>query len=222
MHSECLWIKFCEGMTLYVEVKTVHPHTGDTEQNWRKVERRREHLTPRNEYIVDKQWMGATIFGNSFSARASFLAYSLETEAKLVQTCAIAPGRCVLVFCGTGFPWHPSELENFADFYRTGRHRADDPFARMELHHMAEHQIELSGNIEAFAAMIRKHDQINPGEWVYPVRGPHLAGIRLIGWRLGSKLANGPDHELLSSLLVRFVARRDNCVIGRPWERISP
>jgi hypothetical protein len=65
--------------------------------------------------------MGAAIFGNSFAARSSFLKYILETEAKLASHVAVQPGRGVLVFCGDGFGWDTSELEDFADFYRLGR-----------------------------------------------------------------------------------------------------
>jgi hypothetical protein len=161
-----------QGTTLYVEVKTVHPRTEDTERNWRKVEARQRHLSPGNHYVVAKEWMGATIFGNSFSARSSFLGYALETEDKLEAAHAVRPGRCVLVFCGNGFPWHVSELEDFADFYRTSLHRFDDPLAAMEQHHMTQHQLTLHRTIEAFAAMIRPDDSTEPTKWVYPVRGP--------------------------------------------------
>jgi len=117
--------------------------------------------------------MGATIFGNSFKARSSFLNYTLETEAKLKDHIAFRPGRAVLVFCGTGFAWHVSELEDFADFYRSGRHRIDDPFGKMERHAMEHCGPGPSRTLDGFAAMMRKHDEVDAGRWVYPVRGPN-------------------------------------------------
>jgi hypothetical protein len=50
-------------------------------------------------------------------------------EVRLAAAKAIRPGPGVLVFCGSGFAWRLSDLEDFADFYRTAVHRADDPFA---------------------------------------------------------------------------------------------
>jgi hypothetical protein len=78
----------------------------------------------------------------------------------------------VLVFCGTGFAWGISELEDFADFYRRGQHRVDDPFAAMEQHAIKEKSIELARTLEGFAALHRHHDGTDPLKWVYPVRGP--------------------------------------------------
>jgi hypothetical protein len=84
------------------------------------------------------------------------------------------PGRCILVICGSGAAWHVSELEDFADFYRCGRHRTDDPFAAMEQHTMSEGKTELARTLEGFAALIRHHDETEPHAWIYPVRGPSL------------------------------------------------
>ena len=156
-------------------MKTVEPRTEDNEKNWEKVERRQQYVTPGVHYVVDKQWMGATIFNNSFSARSSFLTYAIETEAKLKGHNAVEPGRAVLVFCGTGFAWHLSELEDFADSYRTGQHRFDDPFAKMEQRAMRSGGDQPSHTLDGFAAMMRKHDGIDPVKWVYPVRGPNWA-----------------------------------------------
>jgi hypothetical protein len=63
---------------------------------------------------------------------ASFLRYALEFEEKLLAVQATSPGAGCLIFCGNGIDWHPSQLEDFADFYRTGEHRPDDSFAEME------------------------------------------------------------------------------------------
>ena len=89
-----------DGEAVYVEVKTVEPRTDDTSSNWQKVKQRQKRLTDDTHY-VDKDWLGATIFCNSFSARSSFMAYTLETEGKLRAHVAIRSGRGVLVFCGT-------------------------------------------------------------------------------------------------------------------------
>jgi hypothetical protein len=160
-----------EGMPVYIEVKTVEPRADDSEESWRKVERRQEHVTPGTRYIVERDWMGAAIFSNSFASRSSFMAYARETEAKLAEHAAVRPGRGILVFCGTGFAWEVSELEDFADFYAHGRHRMDDPFAAMEQHAIAKGAPALARTIDGIAAMTRHHDAVDPDAWIYPVRG---------------------------------------------------
>jgi hypothetical protein len=158
----------------YAEVKTVQPRTDDSPENWHKYEERREHFTQNTEYIVNKSWLGAQIFGRSFSARAAFLRYALDFEEKLDAVQASAPGSGCLIFCGNGMDWHPSELEDFSDFYRTGKHRPDDPFAKMEAHYVEENKITLKGNIHSFGCLIRGHEDIQPRRWIFPVRGPRL------------------------------------------------
>lgn len=166
-----------EGLPVYIEAKTVEPKTEHNDRNWQKVEQRQEHLTPGNRYVVGKDWLGATIFGNSFAARSSFMGYALETETKLAAHAAIRPGRAILVFCGTGFAWHVSELEDFADFYRDGRHRIDGPFAKMEEHAISNGRPAPARTLSGFAALVRKHDDTEPSNWVYPVRGPKWDAI---------------------------------------------
>jgi hypothetical protein len=163
-----------DGMRIYIEVKTVEPRADDSGENWRKVERRQEHVTPGTRYIVDQDWMGAALFNNSFASRSSFMAYTRETEAKLAEHAAVQQGgRGILVFCGTGFAWNISELEDFADFYARGRHRVDDPFAAMEQYAIAKGTPALARTLDGIAAMMRHHDDVEPGKWIFPVRGPN-------------------------------------------------
>src|ERR1700733_448736 len=68
------------GKDGHAEVKTVQPQTDDSDENWDKYEERRELLTPNADFIVQKEWMGAQLFGRSFSARAAFMRYTLEFE----------------------------------------------------------------------------------------------------------------------------------------------
>jgi hypothetical protein len=49
------------GSTLYIEVKTVRPTQGDTEQNWQNYERRRQHHTVNTNYVVERKYRGAEI-----------------------------------------------------------------------------------------------------------------------------------------------------------------
>lgn len=160
------------GRTLYVEVKTVHPRTKDTEASWANFEKRSAHHPEQVNYIVHKELMGGQLYGDAFSARSNFLNYSRQFEDRLAAAHAVRPGEGVLLVCGTGFRWHRDELEDFADFYRLGVHREDDPFATMEAHTLAQGSIELKRNIRDFGYIKRPMDHVAPEESFPRVQGP--------------------------------------------------
>jgi hypothetical protein len=159
------------GGYLYIEVKTVHPQTEDSDKNWGKYETRREMHTESTHYIVRKDWLGAEIYGNSFSARSKFMEYAREFETRLAAANEAQPGQGVLVFCGNGWAWRLSELEDFADFYRTGRHRPDDSFGRMEADEIQRNGIELIRNIGAFGFVKRHSVSVTEESWLPDVLG---------------------------------------------------
>jgi hypothetical protein len=106
-------------------------------------------------FLVEKEWMGGVIYGKA-AAKAQ------------------KGGPGCMIFCGTGFAWHLSNLEDFADFYHDGAHRADDPFGPMEKHSIERKGIELARNIDHFASRCRHVEVPKMEEFQYPVRGPHF------------------------------------------------
>jgi hypothetical protein len=58
--------------------------------------------------------MGGAICGDAFASRARFLEYTMAFEERLAVAKAIRPGPGVLVFCGNGFAWRRSNLEDWA------------------------------------------------------------------------------------------------------------
>lgn len=159
---------------LYIEVKTVRPRTADTDAAWEKFLARRGRHPDNVQVILEKDWMGGAIYGNLFASRSHFLDYTMDFEERLAAAQAIKPGHGILIFCGTGFAWHKSNLEDFADFYLTGAHRADDPFALMEQHHIKEEKIKLLRNISHFAFLRRHIEKPGTEEFHFPIRGPRL------------------------------------------------
>jgi len=159
---------------LYVEVKTVHPNTADTDDAWQKYLKRRKNHRPNVMFIVQKEWMGGAIYGNVFASRGHFLDYALEFETRLAAAKAIKQGPGILVFCGSGFVWHKSHLEDFADFYHQGVHRDDDAFALMELEAIKRKRIKLLRNIDHFAYLRRQKEVPGRAEFFWPVRGPRF------------------------------------------------
>jgi hypothetical protein len=152
----------------------VQPRTADTEEAWHKFIQRRQFHPKNVNFIVEKEWMGGAIYGNVFASRAHFLDYTREFETRLAAAKAIKPGPGVLVFCGTGFAWHKSNLEDFADFYLTGVHRTDDAFALMEQHNMKEKKVELLRNVDHFAWLRRHIERPQLEEFHVPIRGPRF------------------------------------------------
>ncbi len=161
-----------DASILYIEVRTVRPTAKDTEQNWHKYEERLERHTANVKYVVEQEWMGAAIYGNSFSARSKFMEYVCDFEPRLANANMVQPGRGLLVFCGTGMEWDRSKLEDFADFYRTGKHRQDDPFAAMEAEALRDCGKPLQRNVAAFGFLKRRMVSTTGQEWTANVRGP--------------------------------------------------
>jgi hypothetical protein len=157
---------------VYVEVKTVHPDTDDTAEAWNNYVRRRQHHPENVHFTVEREWMGGALYGNVFSSRSHFLEYTLDFEARLAAAKAIRSGPGILVFCGNGFAWRLSDLEDFADFYHAGAHREDDPFALMEQHHMETHGLQILRNVDYFGCLRRHAEQADLERFTLPVRGP--------------------------------------------------
>jgi large subunit ribosomal protein L30 len=157
---------------LYVEVKTVRPNTKATIGAYRKFKQRRK-LHPKNvEFIVNPQQMGGAIYGDAFASRSHFLEYTSAFEERLAAAKAIRPGPGILVFCGNGYAWRRSNLEDWADFYHFGKHRSDDPFGPMERHHIESNGITLKRNVDHFAWLQRPFEQARRTGLTFPIRGP--------------------------------------------------
>lgn len=160
-----------DGLTVFVDVKTIIPEPKD---RWGQFEKmREEERFPEGHIIgVFKEWMGGEIWHGWFAGRGRMLEYTLELEEKIRE--AGLKGRkntiFILAFCGTGL--HESQLEDFGDFYSSGRFRSDDSFAKMEAHFMEEQKLSLERTVTSFACMHRKQRAILPTLLHWKVRGP--------------------------------------------------
>lgn len=159
---------------LYVEVKTVRPQAEDTDEAWAKFLHLKKFHPATLDYVVRREEMGAKIHGNEYASRTHFLDYDLAFEQRLATAKAEKPGVGVLVFCGNGFAWRLTNLEDFADFYHTQVHRPDDPFGPMEKHHIKTKGIQLIRNIDHFAFLRRPIEEARKQNFTFPVRGRHF------------------------------------------------
>ncbi len=80
-----------------------------------------------------------------------------------------------MVFCSDGFDWRWDKLEDFADFYKTGRYNPDDPFRNMESHYIENKKISLQKNITAFCYLERPKTQTKIEKLICPIQGPWIA-----------------------------------------------
>lgn len=167
-----------EHDNLYIEVKTVHPQTPDTQREWDRHLRRTEFHPSNIVFHVEQEWMGGEISGKFYASRAHFLDYTLEFESRLATAKTKREGWGILVFCGNGFDWHLSNLEDFADFYFTGSHRQDDLYGLMEQHSISNKNIQLLRNVDHFACLQRSIICANAKPLIMPVRGPHFGASR--------------------------------------------
>jgi hypothetical protein len=162
-----------DGVTVYVDVKTIKPEPKD---KWEQFERAREDdLIPENVIVgLFKEWMGGEIWHGWFAARGRMLEYTLELEQKIREAGLNKQTNTAfcLALCGTGFEWHESLFEDFVDFYRSGRYRSDDSFAKMEAHYMTKARMSLNRTIARFVYIERKTTMILPERLNWNVREP--------------------------------------------------
>jgi hypothetical protein len=170
------FVIFGDEQNKYVEVKTVHPKSEDTERDWANYLARKERHPPGVYYTVAKEAMGGAIYANTFASRSNFLTYALEFESRLTGAKELRGGPGILIICGNGFAWSVDDLEDFADYYHTGRHRLDDPFALMEQHHIEAEGIQLLRNIDHIGYMRRGVNVPQHQDYAAGVRGPRIMG----------------------------------------------
>lgn len=165
---------------VYCDVKTVKPEIKDS---WEKFKKDKTYF-PKNVHLgIDKKWMGGEIYHCMRNARAAMLQYAIEFENKIETYSKSIKTHYVLIFCGNGFHWHLDELEDFADFYLTGRHNPGDQFCNMENYYMKSEKIVFKRTIERFAYFERKEYEIDYRKFVDRVRGPWVTGR----WRQSNK-----------------------------------
>lgn len=107
--------------------------------------------------------MGGELWHEMFASRGRMLEYALGFEEKIRMASLNQPSTSTcMVFCAEGFGWRLDHLEDFLEFYRTGTHRADDPFSTMEAWEMRERGIALDRTIATFAAIRRYQFDLQP------------------------------------------------------------
>lgn len=163
-------ISMNSGNIIYCDVKTVQPLVQD---DWEKFEKHKKLFPSNVEVILDKDALGGEIWHNKYNSRQAMLNYALEFENKIPTYKANNRTYFVMIYCGDGFDWRPDHLEDFVDFYFTGKHNPDDPFSEMENKFIADNPTFLK-NINRFAYFERPKNSIKGTKFICPVRGPWI------------------------------------------------
>jgi hypothetical protein len=161
-----------EGLTFYVDIKTIHPRQKD---RWEQFEQaQKEKWLPDNvNVIIHKEWLGGEIWHNWFSARSRMLQYTLELEQK-IQECKLSGDKVffILALCGSGFHWQNDHLEDFVSFYNKGFHRSDDAFSQMEEKYIKDSGTKIDRSIKQFACLKRGKGEIQHTRLTWNVQPP--------------------------------------------------
>jgi hypothetical protein len=163
------------GQRDWVEVKTVAPQWVDDDEGWQRFTTIAQGFPENAQLVVAQEWAGAAISGQSIKARWSFIQQAAAVEERATFIPEGEKGPVWLLLCSTGTAWYPDELEDFADFYRTGRPRADDWMRNAAERYMQERGINYSRSLAGFHYLGRKHDEISAHDFRMNVAGPSLS-----------------------------------------------
>ena len=163
-------VETTDGRRILFDVKTVHPEAKDAWERFKSITDR-DLLSDNTELVLDENWMGGEIAHSFLASREKFLDHTIELEAKIDAMRDKDGLLFAMAFCGNGYDWHLDQLEDFADFYMSGRHRPDDSLAKMEEYSIAEKGIKLSRTINSFCYQERKNIETTPRKFGCNVRG---------------------------------------------------
>ena len=161
------------GRTVYVDIKTIKPRPRDRWEQYQRAEK--EGWFPENVQVgLENNWLGGELWHNMFAARSRMLEYAVELETKIAKAelTAEVGTDIYLALCSDGEHWCKDEYEDFVDFYRTGHHRGDDPFERMEAKYIKDKGISLTRSITRFAYMRCTQGDIDLKRLDWNVRPP--------------------------------------------------
>jgi hypothetical protein len=168
-------ITFRSGGRCWIDVKTVAPEWSDDDESWTRFERLASDFPPNSRLIVGREWCGAAISGQEIKARWTFITRTREAEEKeaLLSLNEKVPVR--LLFCSNG-AWRKDGLEDFADFYRTGRFRPDDWSRNAVSRYLQERGIIFERTLVGFSYLSFRWECARIDDFEIDVRGPEMGG----------------------------------------------
>lgn len=169
-------IDFCvvlaDGTRAWIDMKTVAPKRQDDKAAWERLCKIAQDFPPTATLIA-----GAAIGSQLLKARWSFVQRAAELEAKIALLTEGERGPVRLLFCSEG-AWQEDDLEDFADFYRSGAFRPDDWAQNAVARYMAEKNLTFDGSIAGFCYLERRHDEVGARRFTIDAKGPQMFAHR--------------------------------------------
>lgn len=166
-------VTLSDGSRQWYEVKSVRPGWDDSDESWQRYERIAADFPDNAGLVVDRRWGGAALSGQAIKTRWSFIRQTIEVERKAALLAPEQQGPVRLVLCSGG-AWNADDLEDFADYYRTGRFRGDDWSRNAVARFMADESLTFTGGLTGFCFLKRAHEAPRPSAFVIDVQGPAI------------------------------------------------
>jgi len=168
-------VEWADGGRSWIDMKTVAPGWQDDDAAWDRIQQITAALPANAHLIVHRDHAGAALGGQMIKARWSFIQRAVELEAKIALLTDAERGPVRLLLCSEG-AWHRDDLEDFADFYRTGNFRADDWAQNAIARYVAERGVTFDRSIAGFCYLERRHDEVGARTFTIDVKGPQMFG----------------------------------------------
>jgi hypothetical protein len=166
-------IEWPDGKRSWIDVKTVAPIWIDDDPSWRRFERLAADFPDNATLVVNRAWCGAAISGQEIKARWSFIRRTMELEQKIALLHDDERGAVRLLLCSNG-AFRKDGLEDFADFYRSGRFRQDDWSRNAVARYMQDENANFARTLAGFCFLERDGDAASARELALDVRGPRF------------------------------------------------
>jgi hypothetical protein len=166
-------VELADGGRSWIDMKTVAPAWQDDDVAWERIQQIAATLPANAHLILHRDHAGAAMGGQMIKARWSFIQRAIELEAKIALLTEVERGPVRLLLCSEG-AWYRDELEDFADFYRTGKFRSDDWAQNAIARYMAEGNLSFNRSITGFCYLERRHDEVHARKFTIDVKGPRM------------------------------------------------
>ncbi|KAA0577783.1 hypothetical protein FZ983_19435 [Azospirillum sp. B21] len=161
-----------DGRRAWFEVKSIRPSWDDGDASWQRFERLAADFPGNARLIVQRELAGAVIAGQAVKARWGFLSRTADVEQRAALLQPEDDGPVRLVLCSNGFDWTESDLEDFADFYRTGAFRPDDWSRNAIPLYLEENRIVFRRILAGLCYLQRSYDAVFASRFTFDVSGP--------------------------------------------------
>lgn len=140
----------------YLDIKTVHPcmNPKDIDKKWAEYEKAYNKYL-KGEVTLFRDGFGPELWHNMIASRTKFIDYTKDLEDKIDEYNKPDDGYYFMVFCGNNFDWTKDELEDFVEYYLTGKATYWDHLREMSDYYITNKDIHFQHNIDNFTILFR-------------------------------------------------------------------